>query len=110
MNTIAQSVGTRIRIYRQHRGITQEELAEKADVHHTYIGQVERGEKNITIVTLEKILSALDISFTEFFEHLNFSENTETTASKCYDIINEKTPSQQEKIYRFLCDIDELIK
>lgn len=110
MNNITQAVGARIRIYRQRCGITQEELAEKAEVHHTYIGQVERGEKNLTIVTLEKILSALGISFTDFFEHLDFNKNNETTASQCYDIINAKSPSQQEKIYRLLCDIDELIK
>lgn len=110
MNTITQSVGLRIRTYRQRCGMTQEELAEKAEVHHTYIGQVERGEKNLTIVTLEKILSALGVTFTEFFEHLDFCKSNETTASQCYDIINSKSPSQQEKIYRLLCDIDELIK
>lgn len=110
MNNITQAVGARIRTYRQRCRITQEELAEKAEVHHTYIGQVERGEKNLTIVTLEKILSALGITFAEFFEHLDFKESEETTASQCYDIINNKTPAQQEKIHRLLCDIDELIK
>lgn len=110
MNNITQAVGARIRIYRQRCGITQEELAEKAEVHHTYIGQVERGEKNLTIVTLEKILSALGISFTDFFEHLDFKESEETTASQCYDIINNKTPAQQEKIYKLIRDLDDLIK
>lgn len=110
MNSITQSIGTRIRNYRLLRSMTQEELAEKAEVHHTYIGQVERGEKNLTIVTLEKILFALNVSFTEFFEHLDFSQSKENTASQCYDIIASKTPAQQEKIYRILCDLDELIK
>ena len=54
-----------IRKYRQLRKISQEELAEKADLHPTYIGQAERGEKNLTISSLEKILIALDISFSE---------------------------------------------
>ena len=93
MNSITQSIGTRIRNYRLLRTMTQEELAEKAEVHHTYIGQVERGEKNLTIVTLEKILFALNVSFAEFFEHLDFSQSKETTASQCYDIITSKTPA-----------------
>lgn len=63
MSTITKTLGQRIRAYRLQVGLTQEALAEKADVHPIYIGQVERGEKNLTIVTLEKILAALNVPF-----------------------------------------------
>ena len=43
--TIARELGERLRAYRTQRGWSQEELAERADLHTTYIGQLERGEK-----------------------------------------------------------------
>lgn len=43
--SIAKIIGDRIRAYRNQKGWSQEYLAEKAEVHHTYIGQLERGEK-----------------------------------------------------------------
>lgn len=42
--------------------MTQEALAEKAELHYSYIGGVERGERNISLETLEKIIKALEIS------------------------------------------------
>ena len=44
--SIAKIIGDRIRAYRNQKGWSQEYLAEKADVHHTYIGQLERSEKS----------------------------------------------------------------
>ena len=58
---IAKLVGKKIRYYRKQADISQERLAELAKLHRTYIGAVERGEKNITIVNLEKIAEALKI-------------------------------------------------
>lgn len=52
--SIAKIIGDRIRAYRNQKGWSQEYLAEKADVHHTYIGQLERGEKNATIESISK--------------------------------------------------------
>ena len=51
--------GQRIRVLRLAAGISQEELAEKAGLHRTYIGMIERGEKNITLKNLVKIAKAL---------------------------------------------------
>jgi transcriptional regulator with XRE-family HTH domain len=46
---------------RAERGLSQEELAEAAGVHRTYIGMLERGEKNVTIYNIEWIARALDV-------------------------------------------------
>ena len=54
-------VGNNIRNIRQSKGLSQEQLAHKACVHRTYIGMVERAEKNITLVSLEKIANALGV-------------------------------------------------
>lgn len=49
------------------QGLSQEELGYRAGLHRTYVGAVERGEKNITIDTLEKIAKALGIDKNELF-------------------------------------------
>jgi len=65
---LVKIVGERIRFYRKERGLSQEELAYRASLHSTYIGQLERGEKNATIESLAKVCSALDITLADFFE------------------------------------------
>ena len=62
MAGINKQVGERMRKYRQKNGLTQEQLAFKANLHRAYIGHVERGEKNIGLQNLEKIARALKIS------------------------------------------------
>ncbi|UZJ44458.1 helix-turn-helix domain-containing protein [Marinimicrobium sp. C6131] len=51
-----------VRRERRARGLSQEALADLADVHRTYIGMLERGEKNVTLSTLDRIASALGVS------------------------------------------------
>lgn len=58
-------VGNNIKDIRQNKGLSQERLAELAGVHRTYIGMVERAEKNITLVSLEKIAKALGVNIKE---------------------------------------------
>lgn len=55
-------LGEKIRETRKERGLTQEELAFKANLHRTYIGMIERAEKNLTITNLYKIAKALEVS------------------------------------------------
>lgn len=59
--------GQRVRQERLKRNLSQEELAEKANLHRTYIGMIERAEKNITLINIEKIAQALDISIVDLF-------------------------------------------
>lgn len=58
-------IGNKIREIRQSKGLSQEQLAEIAEVHRTYIGMIERAEKNITLVSLEKIAKALEVEIGE---------------------------------------------
>lgn len=53
--------GENVRKYRRLLNISQEELADRADLHRTYIGMIERAEKNITLVNIEKIATALEV-------------------------------------------------
>jgi len=54
--------GKKVREERAGLGLSQEELAGRAGVHRTYIGMIERAEKNITLENIEKIAKALEIS------------------------------------------------
>lgn len=65
---IEEKVGNRIKELRSKLGISQEELAFRSGVHRTYIASLEVGKCNVSIVTLEKIISALEVSFGEFFD------------------------------------------
>lgn len=51
-----------VRRLRNEIGISQEELAERAGVHRTYVGMLERGEKNVTIYNIERIADALGVA------------------------------------------------
>lgn len=55
------AIGHKIQILREGMGLSQEKLAERANVHRTYIGTVERGETNLTVLNLYKIAKALNV-------------------------------------------------
>ena len=57
---IRKRFGARVRALRNAQGLSQEELAQKAELHRTYIGGIERGERNISLINIEKITLALN--------------------------------------------------
>lgn len=57
--------GHKVQEIRKARNLSQEQLAELAGVHRTYIGMIERAEKNITLCNIEKIAKALNIEIKE---------------------------------------------
>lgn len=68
--------GSNVRKYRRLLGISQVELANRAELHRTYIGMIERAEKNITLVNIEKISKALEVPI-EYLIKNNNSEQEE---------------------------------
>ncbi|WP_026836161.1 helix-turn-helix domain-containing protein [Eubacterium xylanophilum] len=61
------NLGERVQSIRKASGLSQEELALRADITPTYMGQIERNIKNPTIRVLERICEALDVSLADFF-------------------------------------------
>jgi len=59
---IRKILASNIRQYRQRKALSQENLAEICGLHRTYVGSVERGERNVTLSTLEVLASALGVS------------------------------------------------
>ncbi len=60
--------GKRVREERTKRGISQERLGELAKVHRTYVGMIERGEKNITLTNIEKVARALSLKVRDLID------------------------------------------
>ena len=106
MSDIAKSVGKRLRSYRQEQRISQERLAELAGLHPTYIGQVERGEKNLTIESLEKITGALQVPMASVFERIEERKDESSYALMAYDLISSKKQESREQLYNILVEID----
>lgn len=66
---IQSHFGTAVRARRKHLGISQEELAERAGLHRTYVADVERGARNLSLGSIEKLAYALEISIPILFSH-----------------------------------------
>jgi len=67
-DSITEKFGQRVRELRNRRGISQEELAFKAGVHRTYLGGIERGERNPSLKNIAAIAEALGIPLREIFD------------------------------------------
>lgn len=81
-------VGERVRYLRKNRGLTQEQLGEIVGLPQSYIGGIERGEKNISLETLERVIKALNINLDDVFEPIENKNKFEK--EKLIDLISLK--------------------
>ncbi|MBI2833019.1 MAG: helix-turn-helix transcriptional regulator [Acidobacteria bacterium] len=68
MSDLTTRIGERLRALRLERGLTQEQLGERADLSYKFIGEVERGDANPTVGTLDMLATALGVTIAEFFD------------------------------------------
>jgi transcriptional regulator with XRE-family HTH domain len=64
---IRERFGYAVKLRREELGLTQEDLADKASIHRTYLSDVERGTRNVSLVNIERLASGLAISLSELF-------------------------------------------
>ncbi len=103
MSQISKVVGHRIRNYRLQMGLSQEELAEKAGCHPTYVSQIERGEKNATIESIEKLSTALCIPMSKLFEFLGGSrEDDRDYPFLCHELVSSLKREEQKELYEII--------
>lgn len=89
MDEVLIKLGSKIREYRNLKGLSQDQLGELCGFHFSYIGGVERGERNITIENIAKISKALDIELSKLFE---FNQETdEHNLGEKQNLLNELT-------------------
>jgi transcriptional regulator with XRE-family HTH domain len=94
-------MGGKLRELRRSYGMTQESLAEKLDVHPSYVGQLERGEREPSLHTLEKLAHVFNISPAEFIEEETKADR-EALKKECDRLLNRCTLAQ-------LCAVRDLL-
>jgi transcriptional regulator with XRE-family HTH domain len=65
--TLKLRFGAVVRAFRRRLGVSQEELAWRADIHRTYLADIERGQRNISLSSIVRLVRALSVSLAEFF-------------------------------------------
>lgn len=68
---LRQAFGKRVRALREKLDWSQEQMGEASGLHWTYIGQVERGERNLTLESIQKIAKAFRVKIAELFQGLD---------------------------------------
>jgi transcriptional regulator with XRE-family HTH domain len=80
-DSIRAVLAENIKTFRKEKGVSQEDLAELCGLHRTYIGSVERHERNVTLSTLEALASTLGVTVSELLtKHENLSNNEQMRA------------------------------
>ena len=102
MSNISDTIGKRIRTYRTRKGLSQDALGELAGLHGKYIGQLERGEKNATLESVEKIARALNLPFEILFEKIIIGDFQNTIPQECYDLLTPLPQKEQRAILELL--------
>lgn len=110
MSKLSIKIGQRIRNYRLGQKLSQEELSEKCGLHPTYIGQVERGEKNATLESISKITDGLSISLSTLFENIEDyrDEQSINYPAMAYDLIQSVPETVQEKLVTVIKTVIEI--
>lgn len=72
---IKEKIGTRVKVLRELKGLTQKDLAYAADLDRSYIASIENGVRNVSCVNIEKIANALNVSVKTFFDDKLFGND-----------------------------------
>lgn len=100
------SCARRIKKLRNERGLSQEKLALSAGITPAYLGLLERGQRNATVVIIEKICNAMHISLAEFFSEANNVEPLETDiGTQILHQISDLSSAEQESILQIVKDV-----
>jgi len=107
---IYQHIGRRIREERVRRGWTQEQLAERAEMHLSFVGQIERGVKKPSLKTLKRIADVYGIKAGDLLDESPPFSKSYPVAEKLTDLVRDHSPKQQEFLYQTLREISRQVK
>ncbi|MCR4805935.1 MAG: helix-turn-helix domain-containing protein [Clostridia bacterium] len=108
MGKTANQIGKRIRALRNQKKLSQVKLAELSGLHESYIGQIERGEKNVSVEMAAKVAKGLNIPLSRLVEVLDdAADPAEDIPLKCYELVAEKSPDEQKRLYLLLMEIEK---
>ena len=109
MSNIKKLFGTRIKEIRKEKCLSQEELGERSGLHPTYIGGVERGERNISVENIEKIAVGLKINMGDLFPYSDHAES-ESEKEKIKNSILISIDDMNEDALSFISSIIKNLK
>jgi len=105
---IYKHIGQIVKKTRMEIGFTQEELAERANLHPSYIGQIERGVKKISLLTLYKLSKGLDIELYRFFKERKskvYKAKEPDVNKKLINLIKNVKNNKRAAIYKIIKEI-----
>ncbi|ALP35830.1 transcriptional regulator [Paenibacillus sp. IHB B 3084] len=108
MSEILDLVGTRIRDIRKSKGLSQEALAEKAGFNSSYIGFIERAERNISLKNLEKIAKALNVGVYQLLTYVKEDDELteeESSVKSILTLLRTRESKDTELALKILTDI-----
>ncbi len=105
MSRIAKDFGMKVKFFRTQKDMSQEKLAELCGLHPTYIGQVERGEKNCTLKSAEKISKGLKIPIEKLMGTFTPLDDSEDIPHQIYDKLLRLSDKDQKSISTIINDI-----
>lgn len=103
-------IGKKVKEYRKINNLTQEGLGEKAGLHYTYIGQVERGEKEPSLKSLIKIAEALKVGVDKLLINYDLSSEVSIKISNITDLLLDRNEQELEMIYKLLEDLINILE
>lgn len=107
MKEIHVEIGNRIRKIRTKKGLSQEKLAELSNLNTSYIGQVERGEKNPSVETIYSITTALGVSIQSLFENISSADSSPSYANQVYSLMISMDERQSKALYEIALLLSE---
>jgi len=97
------SIGNRVKELRTKNKLSQEQLALRAEITPAYLGQIERGDKNPTVVTVEKICAALEIRLSDFFSNQPlFVAEEDAVLSQIIFELRERSAAEKQEILQII--------
>lgn len=103
-NYFRKKLGDRIRLLRIEKGLSQEMLGERSELHTNYVGQIERGEKNLTIDSLLKISKGLEISLEQLFRGLDPIHNMDKFG-EIVELLSQRSTKDHAMILKIIKSI-----
>ncbi len=101
MRQLQEKLGARLREFRLASGYSIEELAHKADMNAAQLGKIERGERNFTIQTLDRIVRALGIRYTQLFDfETEVPSSANAVLDKTLSYLSVLSAQEQAAIYK----------
>ena len=101
MATFTTNLGKRLRELRTKARLSQDQLAEQAGISAKYLGEVERGAVNVSVLILHKLSGVLGVGLPDFFESGHLSPREELVAH-LVDMLNEASDQELQQAYRVL--------